>query len=122
MDPDLAWKPWGLEAASSGASLLPAKAAMVAWALAPVASRTGWARARMKSVGQGASAMCRPIDEQASVRSRLSSTRMDALRDICTIVIPNQKTTTRTPRESHMQELVSTPDKLALLAVVLDIV
>jgi hypothetical protein len=63
-------------------------------------------------------------DEQAAARSRRSLLRMavDALRDICTIVIPNQKTTTRTPRESHMQELVSTPDKLALLAVVLDIV
>ena len=47
--------------------------------------------------------------------------RVETLRDICTMVIPNQKTTTRTPKESLVTELVSTPDKLALLAAALNI-
>jgi hypothetical protein len=47
--------------------------------------------------------------------------RKEALRDICTIVIPSKTTTTRTPKESLVQELVSTPDKLALLAAALNI-
>ena len=59
--------------------------------------------------------------EQAAMRSRLRSMRVETLRDICTMVIPNKKTTTRTPKESLVTELVSTPDKLALLAAALNI-
>jgi hypothetical protein len=59
--------------------------------------------------------------EQAAVRSRLRSMRVETLRDICTMVIPNKKTNTRTPKESLVTELVSTPDKLALLAAALNI-
>jgi len=59
--------------------------------------------------------------EQAAVRSRLRSMRVETLRDICTMVIPNQKTTKKTPKESLVTELVSTPDKLALLAAALNI-
>jgi hypothetical protein len=47
--------------------------------------------------------------------------RKDALRDICTIVIPNKETMTLKPKESLVQELVSTPDNLALLDAALDI-
>jgi hypothetical protein len=38
---------------------------------------------------------------------------------MCAIVIPNKKTMTRTPKVLLVQELVSTPDKLALLAAAL---
>ena len=47
--------------------------------------------------------------------------RVETLRDICTMVIPNKKTTKKTPKESLVKELMSTPDKLALLATALNI-
>ena len=75
--------------------------------------------------GRGRPARPDPVasdtDEQAAVRSRLRSMRVETLRDICTMVIPNQKTTKKTPKESLVTELVSTPDKLALLAAALNI-
>jgi hypothetical protein len=46
----------------SGASLLPATAAMVAQNLAPVAWRIGWARARIRSIGEGVPGKNRPIE------------------------------------------------------------
>ena len=67
--------------------------------------------------GRGRPARPDPVasdtDEQAAVRSRLRSMRVETLRDICTMVIPNQKKTKKTPKESLVTELVSTPDKLA---------
>ena len=56
---------------------------------------------------------------QAAVRSKLRSMLVDTLRAICTILIPNHKTTKRTPKESFVNLLVSMPDKLALLAAAL---
>jgi hypothetical protein len=60
----------GGSTSSSGASLLAVTAAMVARTPAPVASKIGWARARMKSIGGWARArmkskltdICRPIE------------------------------------------------------------
>jgi hypothetical protein len=53
--------------------------------------------------------------EQAAVCSRLRSMRVETLRDICTMVIPNNKKTKKTSKESLVAELVSTPDGLRFL-------
>jgi hypothetical protein len=62
---------------------------------------------------------------QAAVRSKLRSMLVDTLRHssrlraMCTILIPNHKTTKRTQKESLVNLLVSMPNKLALLAAAL---
>jgi hypothetical protein len=56
---------------------------------------------------------------QAAVRSKLRSMLMDTRRAMCTILIPNHKTTKRTQKESLVNLLVSMPDKLAVLAAAL---
>jgi hypothetical protein len=60
---------------SSGTSLLPAMTAIVAQHLAPVrtvASRTGWARARIRSIGEGAPGESLPIE----VRPRTAAAKL----------------------------------------------
>ena len=58
---------------------------------------------------------------QAAVRSRLCSMLLEDLRGIFTIIFPNQKGVARSSKESLVNTLMTTPEKLALLAAALEI-
>ena len=58
---------------------------------------------------------------QAAVRSRLRSMVVENLRGVFTFIFPNQKGVACSTKESLVDKLMTTPDKLALLAAALDI-